>query len=120
LGAHSGPRETLRAHRILPIARIVVFKDSVTARAHPDWTIRRTDGSIWRDHKGLAWVNASHRELWDYNIGVAEELVKLGFGEIQFDYIRFPEPYKSLPTQVFPKAGNVSKPEALADARCTS
>jgi hypothetical protein len=107
--------DTLRAHKIFPIARLVVFKDSVTARVHPEWTIRKTDGSIWRDKKGLAWVNPYHHELWDYNIGVAEELVKLGFGEIQFDYIRFPEPYASLPKQVFPDAKDVTKPNALAE-----
>jgi Uncharacterized conserved protein len=106
--------DTLRAHNIFPIARIVVFKDSVTARMHPEWTIRRTDGSIWRDKKGIAWVNPYHHELWDYNIGVAEELVKLGFREIQFDYIRFPEPYKSLPQQVFPDSRNIPKPDAIA------
>jgi hypothetical protein len=105
--------DTLKAHNIFPIARIVVFKDSVTARVHPDWTIRKKDGSIWRDKKGIAWVNPYHRELWDYNIGVAEELVKLGFKEIQFDYIRFPEPYPSLPPQVFPGA-DIPKPDALA------
>ena len=69
--------DTLKAHSIFPIARIVVFKDSVTADRHPEWTIRRTDGSIWRDKKGIAWVNPYHKELWEYNIGVAEELVKL-------------------------------------------
>jgi hypothetical protein len=106
--------DTLKAHGILPIARMVVFKDSVTARVHPEWTIRRQDGSIWRDHKGLAWVNPYHHELWEYNIGIAEELVKLGFGEIQFDYIRFPEPFPSLPKQVFPDSKGVSKPDALA------
>ena len=106
--------DTLKAHKILAVARIVVFKDSVTARVHPEWTIRRTDSSTWRDKKGIAWVNPYHRELWDYNIGVAEELVKLGFQEIQFDYIRFPEPYKSLPQQVFPGSAGLSKPEALA------
>ena len=110
-----GLLDTLKAHKILPIARIVVFKDSVTARVNPQWTIRQTDNSIWRDHKGLAWVNPYHRELWDYNIGVAEELVKLGFGEVQFDYIRFPEPYKSLPQQVFPDNKGQAKPEALAE-----
>lgn len=109
-----GLLDTLKAHHILPIARIVVFKDSVTARVHPEWTIRRTDGSVWRDKKGLAWVNPYHHELWEYNIGVAEELVKLGFGEVQFDYIRFPEPYPSLPKQVFPDSKGVSKPDALA------
>lgn len=106
--------DSLKKHNILAIARIVVFKDSVTARVHPEWTIRRPDNSIWRDHKGLAWVNPYHRELWDYNIGVAEELVKMGFGEIQFDYIRFPEPYASLPKQVFSGANGVSKPDAIA------
>jgi hypothetical protein len=87
----------------------------VTARVNPQWTIRRTDNEIWCDHKGLAWVNPYHRELWDYNIGVAEELVKLGFGEVQFDYIRFPEPYKSLPQQVFPDNKGQAKPDALAE-----
>jgi hypothetical protein len=106
--------DTLRAHKILPIARLVVFKDSVTARVHPEWTIRKQDGSVWRDKKGLAWVNPYHHELWDYNIGVAEELAKMGFGEIQFDYIRFPEPYKSLPQQVFPDNKGVAKPDVLA------
>ena len=106
--------DTLHAHNILPIARLVVFKDSVTARAHPDWTIRKADGSPWRDKQGLAWVNPYERELWDYNIGVAEELVKLGFGEVQFDYIRFPEPYPSLPPQVFPDSKGVQKPDVLA------
>ena len=106
--------DTLKAHKILAIARMVVFKDSVTARVHPEWTIRRKDGSIWRDKKGIAWVNPYHRELWEYNIGVAEELAKLGFDEVQFDYIRFPEPYPSLPQQVFPASNGLSKQDALA------
>ena len=106
--------DTLRAHHILPIARMVVFKDSVTARVHPEWTIRKQDNSVWRDKKKLAWVNPYQHKLWDYNIGVAEELMKMGFGEIQFDYIRFPEPYPSLPTQVFPDNKGVAKPDVLA------
>ena len=110
----SGLIDTLRAHKILPIARLVVFKDSVAARLNPAHTIRRQDGSVWRDKKGLAWVNPYDRSIWNYNIGVAEELAKLGFGEIQFDYIRFPEPYKSLPVQVFPDTKGESKPDALA------
>ena len=109
-----GLLDTLRAHKILPIARLVVFKDSVTARVHPDWTMRRQDNSIWRDKQGLAWVNPYHRGLWEYNIGLGEELAKMGFGEIQFDYIRFPEPYASLPKQVFPGSNGVSKPDILA------
>ena len=105
--------DTLEAHGILAIARIVVFKDSVTARANPDWTIRKADGSAWRDKEGLAWVNPYHPALWDLNIRVAEEVTRLGFDEIQWDYIRFPEPYKSLPPQVFPNADGRTKTQAL-------
>ncbi len=107
--------DTLKAHKILAIARIVVFKDSVTARVNPQWTIRRADGTAWRDKQGLAWVNPYNRELWDYNVRIAEEVVKQGFGEVQFDYIRFPEPYQSLPVQVFPGANGQDKPAALAE-----
>ena len=106
--------DTLKAHHILAIARLVTFKDSVTARVHPEWTIRKEDGGLWHDKKGITWVNPYHHELWDYNIGLAEELAKMGFGEIQFDYIRFPEPYPSLPNQVFPDNKGVAKPDLLA------
>jgi len=106
--------DTLKAHGILAIARIVVFKDSVAARANPDHVIRKPDGTPWRDKQGLTWVNPYDEEIWEYNLRVAEEVVKLGFGEVQFDYIRFPEPYKSLPPQVFPNQKGRSKPDVLA------
>ncbi|MHB1311769.1 MAG: putative glycoside hydrolase [Gemmatimonadaceae bacterium] len=115
IGDLRGLLDTLKAHKILAIARIVTFKDSVTARVNPQWTIRKADGSTWRDKQGLAWVNPYHRELWDYNVRIAEEVVRMGFGEVQFDYIRFPEPYKSLPPQVFPDSRGLAKPEALAE-----
>ena len=38
----------------------------------------------------------------------------MGFEEVQFDYIRFPEPYPSLPKQVFP-GQDIPKPDALAE-----
>jgi hypothetical protein len=107
--------DTLQAHGIMPIARIVVFKDSVAARQNPEHVIRKPDGSPWRDKQGLTWVNPYDKDIWEYNIRVAEELVRLGFQEIQFDYIRFPEPYKSLPPQVFPGAGDRTKPQVLAE-----
>jgi hypothetical protein len=106
--------DTMKAHDLVPIARLVVFNDSVSARVHPEWTIRTTDGGTWRSKTGAAWVNPYHRGAWDYNIGIAEELAKLGFDEIQFDYIRFPEPYKSLGPQVFPESKDVSKADNLA------
>lgn len=107
--------DTIRAHGILPVARIVVFKDSVTARNNPDHTIRKADGTPWRDKKGQTWVNPYANAVWEYNFRVAEEAIKMGFGEIQFDYIRFPEPFRSLPQQVFPGQNGRSKPQVLAE-----
>jgi hypothetical protein len=107
--------DTIRAHGILPVARIVVFKDSVTARNNPEHTIRKADGTAWRDKKGQTWVNPYANAIWEYNFRVAEEAIRMGFGEIQFDYIRFPEPYKSLPPQVFPEQEGRTKPQVLAE-----
>ncbi len=107
--------DTLKAHGIVPMARLVVFKDSVAARVNADHTIRRPDGTVWRDEKGLAWVNPYDRQIWEYNIRVAEEMARAGFSEIHFDYIRFPEPYRRLPPQVFPGADGQSKADALAE-----
>ena len=107
--------DTLRAHGIVSIARLVVFKDSVAARMNPARTIRTPDSAVWRDKEGLAWVNPYDPAIQDYNIRVAVELAKMGFDEIQFDYIRFPEPYRSLPRQIFPGSNGAPKPKALAD-----
>ena len=107
--------DTMKAHGVTPIARIVVFKDSVAARLNPQHTIRKADGSVWRDKEGLAWVSAYDPKIWEYNIRVAEEMARVGFAEVQFDYIRFPEPYPSLPKQIFPTANGRSKQQALAE-----
>ena len=106
--------DTLKAHGITPIARVVVFKDPVAAALNPAWDIRTEADSVWRDKTGEAWVSPYHPDVWEYNLAVAEELARYGFAEIQFDYIRFPEPFASLPRQVFPEAAGRSKRAALA------
>ena len=50
--------------------------------------------SIWENGKGDSFVNPYMKEVWDYNIAIAKEAVKLGFKEIQFDYVRFPEGFE--------------------------
>ena len=107
--------DSMRAHGVLPIARIVVFKDSVAARNNPNYVIRTAEGSPWRDEKGLTWVNPYANAIWEYNFRVGDEAIRMGFGEIQFDYIRFPEPYRRLAPQVFPEQRNRGKTEALAE-----
>jgi hypothetical protein len=96
--------DTLVARGIHPIARIVVFKDPRLARLKPEWAIRTPEGGVWRDRQGIPWVSPWNPEVWETNIAVAEEAARAGFREIQFDYVRFPEAYRSLPRQVHPAA----------------
>ena len=76
---------------IYTIARIVVFKDDLLATARPDLAVKTPAGGVWRDREKLAWVDPFRKEVWNYNIQIAEEAAKLGFDEIQFDYVRFPD-----------------------------
>ncbi|MBP1989265.1 putative glycoside hydrolase [Paenibacillus eucommiae] len=88
--------KTLNEHKIYPIARIVVFKDTVLAKKNPEYSFVNPDGSVWNNGKKPpdSFVNPYVKEVWDYNIKVAKEAVKAGFKEIQFDYVRFPEGFE--------------------------
>ncbi len=79
----------LREHQIYPIARIVVFKDPYLAQKKPEWAVKDINGGLWRDHKGLYWVDPHNKLIWDYVIDIAKEAISKGFQEIQFDYVRF-------------------------------
>ncbi len=79
----------LKEANIYPIARIVVFKDPLLAKAHRKTAVRSKRGGIWKDRKGKIWVDPHNRQVWQYNIDIAKEAVEMGFAEIQFDYVRF-------------------------------
>ncbi|MCC3355620.1 putative glycoside hydrolase [Bacillus sp. REN16] len=85
----------LEEKQIYPIARVVVFKDSVLAKSRPDLSFKKGD-KVWTNRRGDAFVNPFLKEVWDYNVGIAIEAAKLGFQEIQFDYVRFPEGFEKL------------------------
>ncbi len=92
--------DSVEAHGVWTIARIVVFKDPELSQAKPDWSIRSPAGDLWRDKAGNTWVSAWDPNVWEYNIAIAEEVLRAGFDEVQFDYVRFPEPFPSLPEQI--------------------
>ena len=66
----------LHARGVYVIARQVVFFDPLLAR-----------------HLGNegSWVACDDRTVVEYNLDVAEEVMSLGFDELQFDYIRYPD-----------------------------
>ena len=80
----------MRERNIYTIARIVTFKDELQASNNPDYAIKKLDGSIWRNHDNMAWVDPFDKRSHEYTISIAEEAAKVGYDEINFDYIRFP------------------------------
>ena len=94
--------DTLRAHGIYAIARIVVAKDPLLAERKPAWSVKNRNGGLWRDRINIAWVDAYNDSVWVYAAQLAREAVGLGFNEVQFDYVRFPdEPKDRLATAIF-------------------
>src|SRR5947207_15552217 len=80
--------DTLRAHDVYAIARIVVAKDPLLAERRPKWSVQNRDGSgLWRDRIGTAWVDAYNDSVWIYAAQLGQEAVRLGFNEVQFDYV---------------------------------
>lgn len=74
------------------IGRITVFKDNYYALDHPEDTIiDKTTGNSF-NHNNSYWPSAYDRDVWEFNVELAKEAVSLmGFNEIQFDYVRFPD-----------------------------
>lgn len=107
--------DTLRAHDIYPIARIVVAKDPLLAEHRGQWSVQHRDGGLWRDRIGSAWVDAYNDSVWIYAAQIAEEAVRLGFAEVQFDYVRFPdEPREMMANAIFPaRRGNETQRAAV-------
>lgn len=90
------PRELLELFekkQVYPIARIVVFKDTVWAKQRPDLSFLN-NGAVWKNGRGESFVNPFLKEVWDHNVQIAIDAAKLGFKEIQFDYVRFPEGFE--------------------------
>jgi len=76
---------------IYVIARITVFQDPYYTKAHPETAVKRaSDGGMWKDRKGLSFVDVSAKPFWDYIVAIGKESYALGFDELNFDYMRFP------------------------------
>ena len=104
--------ERFKSEDIYLIARIVVFKDKHLSQydggKYAVWN--KSSQSRWVGTKGEKeitdeegnvtgtetlyydehWVDPYCHEVWEYNVAVAKELIRRGFDEVQFDYIRFP------------------------------
>lgn len=105
----------LHQDNIYVIGRIAVFQDPYFVSLHPELAVRRaSDGGIWKDRKGITWLDASSKEVWNYVAAIAKDAHEVGFDEINFDYIRFPSDGE-ISDMTFPISGTRSKPEVIKE-----
>ncbi|MBU0706461.1 putative glycoside hydrolase [Patescibacteria group bacterium] len=74
---------------IYVIARQVVFNDPYAGTRKPEWRIKYKGGGLF----DARWLDPSNPEVQNYNLIITREVARLGFDEIQYDYIRFPDGY---------------------------
>lgn len=89
IGDMEGLMQKLDQHGIYTIARIPAFRDAWLGDAKPEWCVQKADGTVFRDKDGNAWINPYKEEAWDYLVEIALQAKKMGFCEVQFDYLRF-------------------------------
>lgn len=109
-----GLLDQMEAAGIYPVARIVVVKDPLVAASRPELAIQDTAGGVWVDAKETVWLNPFQRGVWDYHVEIAREVAELGFPEVQWDYIRFPDaPPEDMNRALFPGGQGLERVEAI-------
>jgi hypothetical protein len=110
----AGLLNRLREAEIYPIARIVVAKDPLLTKGRPDLAIQDSSGGVWLDQDSVSWLNLHDERVWEYHVELAREVVKAGFPEIQWDYVRFPDAPESFRSRaVFPGSEGRSMAQAV-------
>ncbi|HUC88481.1 MAG TPA: putative glycoside hydrolase [Candidatus Paceibacterota bacterium] len=81
----------LHKKNIYVIGRIASFQDPYMTKIKPEWSItRKSDGGVWKDKKGLSYLDPTNKEVDKYIVDIALGAYDSGFDEINFDYIRYP------------------------------
>lgn len=109
--------DTMRTYGIYPIARIVVAKDPLLAEQRLDWSIKRRSDPTkpWLDKNGKPWLDPHQRGVWKYAADLAREAVNLGFSEVQFDYVRFPDEKRLVREATFPLANGRVRAQVIRE-----
>lgn len=108
--------EYLHSKNIYVIGRIAVFQDPLMAKKIPEIAVKRKSdhSQIWKDRKGIAWVDVGAKKYWEYIVSVGKEAYYQGFDELNFDYVRFPSDGDMSDT-FYPESDGLDKPTVLKE-----
>jgi hypothetical protein len=102
----------LHRRDIYVIGRIAAFQDPYLVSKNPELAVRRrTNNEIWKDRKGLSWIDPGATDAWDYIAEIGREAYAIGFDELNFDYIRFPSD-GDMKDIAYPLSGKEGLPKA--------
>lgn len=97
---------------IYVIGRISSFQDSFLVHSHPEHAVKNKAGAVWKDYKGVSWLDAGSSDVWKYLARIGDEAYSVGFDELNFDYIRFPSDGNMIDI-AYPYSEGKSKREVL-------
>ncbi|MEK7112356.1 MAG: putative glycoside hydrolase [Patescibacteria group bacterium] len=73
------------------IGRIAVFQDPRYTTSHPELAVKSlATGEVWKDYKGLSFIDVGAKPYWDYIVQISKASYELGFDELNYDYVRYP------------------------------
>ncbi|MDO8589649.1 MAG: putative glycoside hydrolase [bacterium] len=106
--------QTLHDTKIYVIGRISVFQDPSYTKLFPALAVRKkSDGEVWKDYKGLSFIDVGAKPYWDYIVAISEEAYALGFDELNYDYVRYPSDGNIKDALYTWAVGTTTKPEML-------
>src|SRR4029077_21036047 len=69
----------------------------------------------WLEKNGKPWLDPHQRVVWQYAVDLAREAYDVGFSEVQFDYVRFPDEKRLIAETVFPLAKGRAGAQVIRD-----
>lgn len=116
----------LHGSDIYVIGRISVFQDPSYTKLFPELAVKKkparpdepgraggSDGEVWKDYKGLSFVDVGATPYWDYIIELSKKSYEIGFDELNYDYVRYPSDGDMQDTSYTWTVGTTTKPAML-------
>ncbi len=107
----------LKNNNIYILGRISTFKDQAYAASNKnDVILDKRYNHAYKSSDNISWLSPYNRNIWYYNVELAKEAANLGFNEILFDYVRFPDRVQNLEKNsklIYNNKYSETKPEVI-------